>query len=57
MKCSLPEELVIVLFFMDKGVIAEQGSPEQLFEHPQQERTQQFFISLSKPLSGFFFFL
>ena len=30
------------VIFMDKGVIAEQGSPEQLFEHPQQERTQQF---------------
>ena len=27
---------------MDKGVIAEQGTPEQLFAHPQQERTQQF---------------
>ena len=30
------------VIFMDKGVIAEQGSPEQLFEHPKQERTQQF---------------
>ena len=30
------------VIFMDKGVIAEQGTPEQLFEHPQQERTQQF---------------
>ena len=30
------------VIFMDKGVIAEQGCPEQLFEHPQQERTQQF---------------
>ena len=30
------------VIFMDKGVIAEQGRPEQLFEHPQQERTQQF---------------
>ena len=30
------------VIFMDKGVIAEQGTPEQLFERPQQERTQQF---------------
>ena len=30
------------VIFMDKGVIAEQGTPEQLFAHPQQERTQQF---------------
>lgn len=28
--------------FMDKGVIAEQGTPQQIFEHPQQERTKAF---------------
>ena len=28
--------------FMDQGVIAEQGSPEQLFVNPQNPRTQQF---------------
>lgn len=28
--------------FMDKGVIAESGTPEELFEHPKNERTQQF---------------
>lgn len=28
--------------FMDKGVIAEEGSPEQLFEHPKHPRTQEF---------------
>lgn len=28
--------------FMDKGVIAEQGTPEDIFEHPKQERTKQF---------------
>ena len=28
--------------FMDKGVIAEQGAPEQIFVNPQNERTQQF---------------
>lgn len=30
------------VIFMDKGVIAEEGTPEQLFEHPRQERTKQF---------------
>lgn len=30
------------VIFMDKGVIAEQGSPEEIFEHPKQERTKQF---------------
>lgn len=28
--------------FMDKGVIAEEGKPEQLFNHPTQERTREF---------------
>ena len=28
--------------FMDKGVIAEEGTPQQLFEHPRQERTKEF---------------
>ena len=30
------------VIFMDKGVIAEEGTPEQIFEHPQQERTKSF---------------
>ncbi|WP_102338492.1 amino acid ABC transporter ATP-binding protein [Collinsella provencensis] len=28
--------------FMDKGIIAEQGSPEQLFSNPQHPRTREF---------------
>ena len=28
--------------FMDKGVIAEQGSPEQIFGNPKQARTREF---------------
>ncbi|GAB5094926.1 amino acid ABC transporter ATP-binding protein [Caballeronia sp. LZ001] len=28
--------------FMDKGVITEQGAPEQIFVNPQNERTRQF---------------
>ncbi|MGC5327739.1 amino acid ABC transporter ATP-binding protein [Brevibacillus sp. SYSU BS000544] len=28
--------------FMDKGIIAEEGSPEQIFNHPTQERTREF---------------
>ncbi|MEW4225302.1 amino acid ABC transporter ATP-binding protein [Rossellomorea marisflavi] len=28
--------------FMDKGVIAEEGPPEQVFNHPKQERTREF---------------
>jgi len=28
--------------FMDKGVIAEEGPPEQIFNHPKEERTKEF---------------
>jgi len=28
--------------FMDQGVIAEDGTPEQIFNHPQEARTQEF---------------
>ena len=35
------------VFFMDEGVICEQGDPHQLFDHPQNPRTRDF---LSKVL-------
>lgn len=28
--------------FMDKGVIAEEGTPDQIFNHPSKERTKEF---------------
>lgn len=30
------------IIFLDKGNIAEEGTPSQLFDHPQNERTRQF---------------
>lgn len=30
------------VIFMDKGVIAESGSPEEIFNHPKEERTKAF---------------
>ncbi|AQX56094.1 ABC transporter [Bacillus sp. VT 712] len=30
------------IVFMDKGVIAEEGTPEQIFNHPTHERTREF---------------
>ncbi len=30
------------VIFMDNGTICEQGTPDQVFNHPQQERTKQF---------------
>ena len=35
------------VLFMDEGVIAEEGSPTQIFGNPQNERTKEF---LSKVL-------
>ena len=31
------------VLFMDGGQIAEQGTPEEIFEHPQNARTKEFF--------------
>lgn len=40
-------EMSTRVIFIDQGIIQEQGSPEQIFNHPQNERTQLF---LSKVL-------
>ena len=30
------------VIFMDKGVIAEEGTPQQIFDQPQNPRTKEF---------------
>lgn len=40
-------EIADRVLFIDGGVVAEEGPPEQLFEHPQNPRTIEF---LSKVL-------
>ena len=35
-------EMADRVIMMDDGVIIEQGTPEQMFDHPQEERTQAF---------------
>ena len=35
---SVSDEVV----FMDKGVIAEKGSPEKIFTNPEKPRTREF---------------
>ena len=35
-------EVADEVIFMDKAVIVEEGSPEQVFDHPQHERTREF---------------
>lgn len=34
------------IFYMDEGEIYEEGTPEQIFEHPQREKTRQFIMRL-----------
>ena len=34
------------VLFMDGGVIAEEGTPEEIFQHPKSERLQQFLKSV-----------
>lgn len=41
---SIADQIV----FMEGGNIVEQGTPDDLFEHPQKERTRQFLAKNSK---------
>lgn len=36
------KEVADRIIFMDAGYIVEEGNPEQLFDHPQHERTKNF---------------
>ena len=38
------------VIFMGDGVIIEEGKPQDLFEHPQHERTQKFLNSVLHPI-------
>ncbi len=35
------------IIFMDGGVIAEEGTPQQIFDNPQNERTREFIASFA----------
>jgi putative lysine transport system ATP-binding protein len=39
-------EVANKVVFMDAGVIAEEGTPDQIFNHPQEARTQEFLSSV-----------
>lgn len=36
------QEVSTRVLFMDKGVILEQGTPDEIFIHPKEERTKEF---------------
>ena len=35
------------IIFLDKGKIVEDGTPKEVFEHPKNERTREFFYKIS----------
>jgi putative lysine transport system ATP-binding protein len=37
------------VIFMDQGVIAEQGTPEDIFVHPKEARTKEFLHRVLHP--------
>lgn len=39
---NFAKEVADKVLFMDEGVIMEKGRPTEIFEHPREERTQQF---------------
>lgn len=39
---SFAREVSTKVVFMDKGVVAEEGTPDEVFNHPKSERTRRF---------------
>ena len=39
---SFAHQIADTVYFMDEGLVVEHGSPRQVFQEPQQERTKRF---------------
>lgn len=39
---SFAEDVANKVVFMDQGVVIEEGTPAEIFQHPKEERTRQF---------------
>jgi polar amino acid transport system ATP-binding protein len=39
---TFAREVAHRICFLDGGVVLEEGTPEQLFDHPKHERTREF---------------
>ncbi|MBQ1639981.1 MAG: amino acid ABC transporter ATP-binding protein, partial [Lachnospiraceae bacterium] len=39
---SFAQDVADKIVFMDGGVVVEEGSPNDIFTHPKEERTKQF---------------
>ena len=45
---SFAKDVSDKMVFLDQGQVAEEGTPDQLFNHPQNKRTAEFLKSFSK---------
>ncbi len=45
---SFAKDVSDKIVFMDQGVIEEEGTPDQIFNHPSSERTRTFLSSFSR---------
>lgn len=43
---DLAKSLSTRVFYMDEGIIYEEGSPDEIFNHPRKEKTRQFIQGL-----------
>ena len=39
---SFAQDIADKVVFMDGGVVVEEGTPNEIFNHPKEERTKQF---------------
>ena len=45
-------EIADKVVFMDKGVVLEQGTPQDIFEHPKHQRTREFLSRFTSQLEN-----
>ena len=51
-RISGPQALEVAdrVFFMDSGVILEQGTPDEVFNNPQEQRTKDFLFRVKEKI-------
>ena len=45
---SFAREAANKILFMNDGIILEEGTPEEIFEHPKNDRTKEFLSSITR---------
>ena len=44
-------EVADKVVFMDQGLVLEEGSPKEVFEHPKEKRTREFLSRFTRQLT------